>query len=44
MNHASLEEVDLPIQQQAVQLDAGAHKVIIAAAVLARLEDPEVAK
>ena len=43
-NCASLVEVDLPIQQQAVQLDAGARKEIIAAAVLARLEDPEVAK
>ena len=43
-NCASHEDVDLSIQQQAVQLDAGAHKVIMAAAVLARLEDPEVAK
>ena len=41
---ASLEDVDLPIQQPAVQLDAGAQKVIKVAAVLARLEDPEVAK
>jgi len=44
VNCASLDEVDLLIQQQAVQLDARARQDMSADAVLACLEDPELAE